>query len=286
MMTIGTALRLGRVSNLPTVCTNAIAGMALAGGVLNPLPLAGVVFAAALAYVAGMFLNDAFDAEMDAQSQRFRPIPAGLVGRAEVFTWGYAMLVASVGLFAMAGLQSGAGWWSAVVGLALAAAILGYNYSHKENPFGPLLMGLCRVLVYLAAAAALSNILPAVFWIGAAVLMAHIIGLTYLAKRESSGAIGRIWPFACLATPLIFALAIAPGQPGVLAFLAALTIADIVAIRYCLRGQIGQSIPLLIAAVSLLDAVIIASQGHPVLAVFAALGFPLTLWLQRWVRGT
>jgi hypothetical protein len=31
---------------------------------------------------------------------------------------------------------------------------------------------------------------------------------------------------------------------------------------------------------------LIASQGHMELALLACLGFPLTLMLQKWVRGT
>ena len=42
----------------------------------------------------------------------------------------------------------------------------------------------------------------------------------------------------------------------------------------------------LIAAISLLDAMLIAGQGMTILAFIAALGFPATLALQRFVRGT
>lgn len=288
-MNLATALRLGRVSNLPTVCTNALAGMALAGGQLAAGPLALVVLAAALAYTAGMFLNDAFDADIDAQSQRFRPIPAGLVTRATVFAWGYGMLGVSVVLLTITGLWSGTGWWSAAVGLALAATIVSYNANHKENPFGPVLMGLCRVLVYFAAALAVSTTLPAQLWIGAALLLAHVMGLTYVAKREGLGAVGRVWPFICLALPLLFGVVVSVTGPETIPFVVILMVADAIAIRWCLRknpGDIGRAIPMLIAAISILDAVLIASQGQTLLAVLALIAFPLTLLLQRWVRGT
>ena len=61
----GTLLRLGRVSNLPTVWTNVIAATAIAG--VDPLSgrsgsvLLAVLLAMTLFYVGGMFLNDAFD---------------------------------------------------------------------------------------------------------------------------------------------------------------------------------------------------------------------------------
>ena len=288
-MKLGTALRLGRVSNLPTVCTNALAGMALAGGQLAGGTLALVVLAAALAYTAGMFLNDAFDADLDAQSQRFRPIPAGLVTRSAVFAWGYGMLGLSVVLLTITGLWSGTGWWSALVGLALAATIISYNANHKENLFGPLLMGMCRVLVYFAAALAVSTTLPTPLWIGAALLLAHVMGLTYVAKREGAGAVGQVWPFICLALPLLFGVVVSLSRPEIIAFIVILLAADAMAIRWCLRkqpGDIGRAIPMLIAAISILDAMLIANQGHIALAMLALIAFPLTLLLQRWVRGT
>ena len=90
-----TALRLGRVSNLPTVWTNA-----LAGGVLGATAARGTdpwwaalsILLAALAlslfYVGGMWLNDAFDAEIDAEERAERPIPSGAIERQTVFLGG------------------------------------------------------------------------------------------------------------------------------------------------------------------------------------------------------
>ena len=46
------------------------------------------------------------------------------------------------------------GWRPALAGLALAAAITLYNWNHKGNPLGPLVMGLCRVLVLVGAGVA------------------------------------------------------------------------------------------------------------------------------------
>jgi hypothetical protein len=49
-----------------------------------------------------------------------------------------------------------------------------------------------------------------------------------------------------------------------------------------LRGLVGR----LIAGICLLDALLIALMGAPALAALAALGFPLTLAGQRYVKGT
>ena len=45
-------------------------------------------------------------------------------------------------------------WRPVVAGVALAAAIVFYNWHHKNNPLSPFVMGLCRMLVYVTAALA------------------------------------------------------------------------------------------------------------------------------------
>src|SRR5687767_13276310 len=83
-----TWLRLGRVSNLPTVWTNTLAAVLLADA---PFDLRrGALLAAAFSffYVGGMFLNDAFDRKIDAVERPDRPIPRGLVSARQVFTFG------------------------------------------------------------------------------------------------------------------------------------------------------------------------------------------------------
>src|SRR5205085_11052794 len=73
-----TLLILGRVSNLPTVWSNCLAGWILGGGgQLGRLMVlcAGATFL----YTGGMYLNDAFDAEFDLQHRPERPIPSGAI---------------------------------------------------------------------------------------------------------------------------------------------------------------------------------------------------------------
>ena len=93
---IKTALQLGRVSNLPTVWSNVLAGVALAGA--SPLNgyILPLILAMSLAYIGGMFLNDAFDRKTDATERPERPIPSGAVKAAEVFAAGFTLLIGSV----------------------------------------------------------------------------------------------------------------------------------------------------------------------------------------------
>src|SRR5947199_337043 len=60
-VSLTTLLRLGRVSNLPTVWTNVLAGAVLAGGDWRSWRLGFVLLAMSLFYVGGMYLNDYFD---------------------------------------------------------------------------------------------------------------------------------------------------------------------------------------------------------------------------------
>lgn len=62
--------RLGRISNLPTVWTNTVAGVVLAGGSLHEGGLPALLAAFTLFYTGGMFLNDAFDRDMIGDSAR------------------------------------------------------------------------------------------------------------------------------------------------------------------------------------------------------------------------
>jgi 4-hydroxybenzoate polyprenyltransferase len=288
-MTFADAVRLGRVSNLPTVWTNALAGQALAGALLTPAPLALLLIGVSLAYVGGMYLNDAFDAEIDARERPERPIPSGRVSRPAVFACGYAMLAASVLFLAATGAMSGTGPWPALAGLVLAALIVAYNWRHKENPVGPLVMGLCRVLVYFASALAVTVGLTPALLIGAGLLLSHLIGLTYLAKQETLGRIANLWPLLFLGAAIVYGAALIVREPYAAFFWLLLLMSLGASLRFTMRrgpGDIQRSVTVLIAAISLLDALLIAGQGMGDLAFLAAFGFPATIVAQRFVKGT
>jgi len=174
MKRVAIYLRLGRVSNLPTVLTNVLAGAVLAGVPLHARRVAVAMLAMSLAYTAGMFLNDAFDRRADARDRPDRPIPAGLIAPLEVFVVGYGLLGLGVGLVAATAL------WPA---LALAGAIVAYDAWHKTNPLSPAVMALCRALVYVTAAYAVGGSLRGAVAVGALAMFAYLVALTWWAKR-------------------------------------------------------------------------------------------------------
>lgn len=302
---IGTLLRLGRVSNLPTVWSNVLAGAVLGGADLTRAGSQSALLLAMAAmsalYIAGMYLNDAFDRAIDARERPTRPIPAGEIGAPAVFAIGFGLLGGGLALIARFGPTA------ALAGCALAITIVVYDSWHKANPASPLIMGLCRALVYLAAAAALGDgSRQLAVACGALAMFAHVVGLTYAAKQESLDRLGRLWPLAvlllpfallpCLAlTPLPVPDPVGPLWPLALLALAALLAADALALRLLVtraaRGDVGKAVAQLIAASALVDAAAIALAvpvaGAPVTLVAVCCGaWALTRFLQRGIPGT
>jgi 4-hydroxybenzoate polyprenyltransferase len=285
------ALRLGRVSNVPTVWTNVLAAATLAGVSVGNVAMLVVALACSLFYLGGMFLNDAFDREFDARVRPERPIPSGAVSAATVFASGFALLGA--GLLAIAAAArltlGGAIAGPLVAALALAGLIAWYDARHKDNAYGPLLMGLCRVFVYLTTAATLTGGVSLAVVGGAVVLLAYLIGLTYVARQENLTEMQNLWPLLFLAVPFLWGLptlfAGGVGSTVYLGFLGwvALSISHL---GWRPRLDVPRAVVSLIAGISLLDGLLIAGQGGPLLVGLAVLGFVSTLLLQRAVPGT
>jgi len=290
------ALILGRVSNLPTVLSNAMAGIALAGiGTVDGMTggdLVSVVIRAtvvlALFYIGGMYLNDAFDAEIDARERPGRPIPKGDATRGAVFAAGFALIGAGLVLAALSGVKAG------LCGASLAGAILLYDVLHKRTAAAPAIMGLCRLLSYATAAAMASGGGASAPWmmLGAGGLFCHVVGLTFAARQEAYDRLDTAWPLGVLAIPLGGALWVSLGNPAAFGLWAALAAATGWAVYRLFRrapGDVPHAVAALIAAIALYDAVLIAATGSASavpLALAAALCFPTTLAFQRVVPGT
>ena len=279
-----TWLALGRVSNLPTVWSNGLAGWLLSGQSPDLGGLALLLAALSLFYVAGMYLNDAFDAEIDARERSNRPIPAGTVGRGTVFGLGFGMLGIGIGLGFVPGLATG------LAGVALAAGIVLYDWLHKRVVSGPLIMGVCRFLTYAMAALAAGGDAGGAVLAGAFGLFCHTVGLTYAARQEAYDTIGSVWPLLVLAVPVGVAGAMSGGSLA-LVVLGLYVGWGVWALRCFFRrapGDVPRGVIGLIAGIALYDAVLIAAVGGAVtVPCIAALAcFAATLALQRLVPGT
>lgn len=288
-MSPAVALRLGRVSNLPTVWTNVLAGVVLAGASPWHWGTVPAVLGLSSAYLGGMFLNDAFDRAIDARDRPGRPIPSGLVDANTVFAVGFVLLLATVAaLSASAGAFGVAPLPAALCGLLLGGAIIGYNWSHKNNPASPVTMGLCRLLSYLAAGLAATALLPGPLLYAALMSLCYLVGLTYVAKQESFGTVRNLWPLLFLAAPVVYGV-LRAGSPA--AWIAVAAMAGwILLCLSLLRGRRRAAIPRvvvsLIAGIALLDATFLAQSGQNGAALLAVGCFAATLASQRWISGT
>lgn len=280
-MNLRAALTLGRVSNLPTVWTNAMAGAALAGGA-EAGPAALAALSLSLTYAGGMWLNDAFDAEHDAALRAARPIPAGEAARGAVFAGGAAMLAGGAALALPLGPAA------FLCALALAGTVVLYDWLHKRMALSPLLMGAARFLALCLGSFAGGGPDAGVL-LGAAGLSALVVGLSYAAKQEAYDRLGAAWPLAVLAVPVLIALDAAFADSRAAPLALGLAAALGFALRLLLRrgpGDVPGAVTLMIASIALYDAALAAGAGAPGFAILCAACFVLTRRLQRAIPGT
>lgn len=278
----GTLLILGRISNLPTVWSNCLAAWLLNGGT-DCLSFILLCSGATLLYVGGMFLNDAFDAGFDRRFRPERPIPSGKIAERDVWWIG--------GLFIFFGwlLLFLLGNTVALLALALVAAIILYDAIHKRTEAAPLLMALCRFLLYLVAGAAtFRNVSEPVIWHGLA-LAAYIVGLSFLARGESGSGKVTLFPMLFLVAPLVASLWLNPGR-NALSWLAG--IALLAWLVWCVREfigrgkpNVGQTVAGLLAGIVLVDCFAVPQLTAGVAVIFAGLFF-FALLLQRKIPAT
>jgi 4-hydroxybenzoate polyprenyltransferase len=278
----GTLLVLGRISNLPTVWSNCLAAWLLNGGgswIVFLLLCCG----ATLLYVGGMFLNDAFDAGFDRQFRPERPIPSGQIAERDVWWIGGEMVFFGWLLLFLLGNTV------ALLALLLVAAIILYDAVHKRTEAAPLLMALCRLLLYLVAGAAtFQSLREPVIWHGLA-LAAYIVGLSFLARSESGQGRVTLFPMLFLIAPLVVNLWVNPSR-NVLSWLACAAL--LAWLIWCGRDLIGRGNPHvgrtvagLLAGIVLVDCSAVPQLTAGVAVIFVGLFF-LALLLQQKIPAT
>lgn len=282
MPPLRTLLVLGRVSNLPTVWSNCLAAWLVAdGGSWGRFLLLNL--GATLLYIGGMFLNDAFDESFDRLHRRNRPIPNGDIKASTVWSLGFGMLGAGYLCVSLLGTDS------ALLGALLVAAILLYNWLHKMVAVSPVLMAACRFFLFLLAASATRfGLNGAAIW-GALVLACYIVGLSYVARRESLPGALSLWPLLFLAAPAILCLLTNDGsyRAGAVVLVAGFIVWTTHPLSYLFRSSdrnIGYCVSGLLAGIALTDA-LVAGWDPWTTPVFVAL-FVMALVFQRFVPAT
>lgn len=279
----GTLLKLGRVSNLPTVWTNVLAATVLAGGNPADWRMAVAIVAMSLFYIGGMYLNDWFDRDEDTRECRKRPIPSGEISPSAVASIGISLFAAAIVILMAVSTVA------ALAGAILMALIVVYDAFHKRNPIAPLVMGVCRAMVYVATAATTGDV-AMTLWVPATALIAYVAGLTYAARQEHFNTVSNLWPLIVLMLPLLIAAqALMHGTSGIIVatlFMSLNVFAIYLLAKRPRPDAVSNAVSLLIAGISLLDAAFLARADVGPVALVGVAGFCLTLLFQRFVPGT
>jgi 4-hydroxybenzoate polyprenyltransferase len=286
--TVKNYAELGRVSNLPTCVTNVLVGCAVGAEAASmpPLTVAAAIGGIALLYVGGMALNDAVDAKIDSKERAERPIPSGRISRRAAYTFVFVTFLLGLALLAACSLAA------LGLGSILTAAIIVYDVTHKKHAASVVLMGACRGLVYLVAAAAVGwplQVMPIAAFATAITL--YTILFTVIARAETHVKIGGISRLS-LALPLsVLPLAafqqptrwLGAGLAGSMLLLWLLRSAAF-ALRKpprTIRAVLGW-----LSGFCLLDAYFLTLLDRPLPALAAVVCFLVTVWGHRRILGT
>lgn len=286
-----TILVLGRVSNLPTVWTNVIAGWFLSGGEWSP-ELGWIIAGISLFYVAGMTLNDAADAHWDEVHAPERPIPSGAISRTAVLVLGIVQFGLGIAILLSQTTVHPLLW------ALLVVAILLYTWLHKRWKGSVLLMGLCRSLVYLGAGSAVvvqseSIEVPGILYVVAGAVVLYVAGITLAARSEhlanptGISFLNRIF----LMLPVLFPLFAYRTVPSTTPHLALVIVGVfgiwswLVLTRTALREKVPKGIAFAIAGIAFYDAALVAFADWRAAVVCLAC-FVLTLGAQRVIPAT
>ncbi len=283
--TVRAYLELSRLSNIPTCLTNVLVGCAI-GGAMGWRAVTVATLGVMLMYVAGMALNDAFDARVDADRRPERPIPSGRVTCAAAFAYGFTCLalgLAAVSLLGTAPLAFAA---------ALAVCIVLYDLLHHRLAASVVLMGACRGLIYPLAAAAV-NPGPdwtVVGWFSGA-LTAYVIAFTVIARGEAGEQAGRR-RWMSLAMPVLVLLPIAIARPERWWWSIAsglVTVGWLVVAAACVLrrpARVRRAVLTWLSGLCLVDGFYLTLLDEPAAALIALGCFGLTAVGHRYIVGT
>lgn len=266
--------RFGRASNLPTIWTNALCGVVLAGAAPHVRTVLLLLLALSAIYLACMAMHDATG----------DPIPRGHVHAVGLWMTGGGLLVFGLVLLMAHAWWGGHGWRAVAGGAALAVLIMLHNVWHKGHPFGPMVMGLGRVMVYFTAAWTTADQLSQEVLGGASALLSYVVGLSIMDRLESFGRVRVLWPLAFLVQPVAYLWFAWNGHGETWMLNVAMT----AWIGWTVQRLFGSAEENrtsaagdLFAGIALLDTALMANHGEPWAVCLGLMGFLMTRWWQR-----
>lgn len=266
-------LALLRISNSPTVISNALVGAALAGVIWPDHAVVLVAVALMLLYMAGMCLSDVIDFTKDRRERTPRPLPFGILSPTMAAT------IAVSFFFIGSALLSSVSVLAFLCGLLFIVLIICYSLWHYENTRGSLFIALCRGMLYVTTFLVFKPHSLLAVLMPAALLMLYVIGLTSLALSTEGSRVFAIVIRMILVLPVVYTVWRAPLASFSLAFLFASWVAYSLFYRskYRQRERVAER---LLAGIALLDALWLAGVGSIAGVALALVAFVCTLFFQ------
>lgn len=177
-----------RPANIVTAIADVLAGVAISAYFLqytneiyNLVPVVILCFSTVGLYGGGVVFNDVFDANLDKTERPERPIPSGLITKAEAIFLGLSLLC--TGIILAFFVNSTAGFLS----LSITASALAYDKWGKHlSLLGPINMGLCRGLNLLLGVSIIPSSIHST-WFVALVPIIYIASITMISRGEVHG---------------------------------------------------------------------------------------------------
>jgi 4-hydroxybenzoate polyprenyltransferase len=195
---------LARPGFIPTIASNCLAGWWLSGGG-NLRKILFVLGGAALVFLGGALLNDAFDVAYDRKNRPIRPIPSRRFRLRNVWRAGIVLLLSGTIILQWPSRAT------AGVALVLVLCVILHNLVHRLISFSPVLLGTCRCLLYVLGASAGSFGVTGWSMWGGIAIACYSIGIEVIANAKP-GRCPRLWALGLTFAPVVMALLINSGR--------------------------------------------------------------------------
>ena len=279
-----------RPANLVTSIADVLAGIAISGyfSGMVPHPSTANVLLLCVStiglYGGGVVFNDVFDAELDLIERPERPIPSGVISKAEATVLGSLLLVTGIIIAFFVSLTTG------ILALSISASALVYDKWGKHQSFlGPVNMGLCRGLNLLLGISIFPFALHST-WFLAFIPIVYIASITMISRGEVHGGSKSTLYLACLLYAIVLACIVSFSfNNGSLLFALVFLVPFawmiymplIAAIKSPIGKNIGKAVKAGVIALILMNAAWAAAAGVVPLAVIIVILLPISMKLGR-----